>query len=221
MSDALIAMLPIAVAAIVASIPVVAMSAVLVTLNSRAVLAAFVAGTVAGLLSASLVALVAVDGVTLVADSPVWLVWLRMLLGLALVGLAVRKFLGRARPGEAVTTPAWVGSMSTIGRKKAFGVAFLLGSVNPKNVLIVVSTVSAVVYATSAVGAQVLTMVVFSVIASLGVAAPLIAVLVAGDRVQRPLTTFVSWFARYSNVVMSVVLLLLGLYVLLNALGEL
>ncbi|MDH6238075.1 GAP family protein [Cryobacterium sp. CG_9.6] len=221
MLDVLVAVLPFALGALVASLPVVAMAAVIATLNFRPVLRSFTAGWLAGLLTTGVLALVLTGAVTLATDSVAWASWLRVVLGAALVALGVRRFVTRARRGEERTEPKWVPVMQNIRPGRAFGVAFLLGSINPKNALIVLAAVAAIVNASSAVVEQFVGLFVFVVVASLGVVAPAVALRMRGDRAAAPLHSFVDWFARHSDLIIAAVLLLLGLLVLSAGLGAL
>ena len=94
---------------------------------------------------------------------------------------------------------------------KAAGLAALLGGVNPKNVLLTVSGGAAIATAASAdVGATVGAAITFAVIASLGVAAPLVVYLTAGDRAARILAELRSWLVAQNAVIMTVLLLVIG-----------
>lgn len=213
MTDALIAVLPVAFGALFASVPVIAMAAVLATLNTRAVLCSFTAGFAVGVLAVAAVGLAIVDGVSAASDSAAWVSWLRIALAVVLLALAVRKFATHVRTRDSASEPGWMANMRRTTAGRAFLVAFLLGSVNPKNAAIVLSGVSAVVAATTVVADQIVPVLVFVVIASLGVAVPLLAVATLGARATTPLESFVGWFAHNSNIVMGVVLVALAFMV--------
>ena len=58
---------------------------------------------------------------------------IKVLLGLLLVGLAVRDFRKRPRPGEQPPLPGWMRAIDSITGAKALGIAILLSALNPKN----------------------------------------------------------------------------------------
>lgn len=217
----LVAAIPIAVGAVVANLPTMAMAAGLSTLNTGPVLARFTAGWLAGLTAVTAVGLLLVDGVVLVSDSAAWVSWFQLLLGLALLMAGIRALLVRVRSGRSDEEPGWVRATRTITGRKAFGTAFLLGSVNPKNSIIALSAVAVIVDATDAVLVQIGSAIVFVLVSSLGVAAPGLAMLIFGERARRPLSTFVDGFVRHSQIVTIVVLLLLGVYVIAGAVVDL
>lgn len=218
MTAAVLAVLPVALGALAASVPVVAMAAVVAGSATRRVLASFTLGWLAGLFVASMLGLVVFDLLAADAERDPWVYGLRALLGAALVALAVRKLAARGSGGGE---PGWMRAMSTLSTARALSLAFALGSVNPKNLVIAVSGAAVVVEATPHIPTQIAAMGVFVVVASVGVAMPLVAVTVGGERASAPLGRFVDWFARHSTVVLGSVLALIGLAIMLPALAAL
>jgi Sap, sulfolipid-1-addressing protein len=98
--------------------------------------------------------------------------WLKLVLGLLLVLVAVNEWRARPAPGAEVAMPKWVGEVDTMTSSKAFGLAVVLGTINPKNLLLVVGGAAAVAQTGVSTGDQVVAWVVFTVIATIGVAAP-------------------------------------------------
>ncbi len=68
--------------------------------------------------------------------------------------------------------------MDTMGPGKAAGLAFLPASVNPKNLLLAAG--AGVAVSTPSTGAAAVTIVVFTLVAALTVAVPVVAFLCAG-----------------------------------------
>lgn len=218
MNDALIAVLPVALGALAASIPVVAMAAVVAGSAARSVAVTFTVGWVAGLLVASGVGLLVFDVMAADADRAPWVHGLRAVLGFALLAIAARKLFKR---GGGDAEPGWMRAMSSLTRARAFVLAFALGSVNPKNLVIAVSAAAVVVEATPEIPTQIVAMVAFVAVASLGVATPVVAVTVAGERAAEPMGRFVRWFGRHSGVVLGAVLAVIGIGIAVPALTAL
>lgn len=216
----LTAAMPIALGAVVANLPTAAMAAGLSTLNTGAVLARFTAGWLAGLSSVTALGLLLVDGAVAASDSAAWVSWLRVVLGLTLLALGVRKLVQKMQNTGGSDEPGWVRATRTLTGGKAFGTAFLLGSANPKSSIIALSAVAVIVDATPAVWMQIAAAIVFVAVSSVSVAAPGLAILVLGDRARTPLTRFVDGFVRRSRIITIVILLLLGAYVAANGLAE-
>ena len=216
-SGAITAVLPLAVGAVFAHLPITAMAAGLSTLNTGRVLARFTAGWLAGVAAVTAAGLLLVDTAVLVSDSSAWVKWLNLILGVGLMALGARRLVGRLRSGPASEEPGWVQTARALTGGRAFATAFLLGSVNPKSAIIALSAVAGIVDATSVVAVQITAAVVFVAVSSLGVAAPALALLVFRDRARKPLDAFVGGFVRHSDIVLTVILIALGLYVTLGA----
>lgn len=217
MTSPVVAVLPYALGALAASVPVAAMAAVLATVSSRAVLVRFTSGWVVGLTATSTLAVLLFDGVAGRSGSSDWMSWLRVLLSVVLVLLAVRKLVSRVRSGPPAGEPSWLTSLRDTTPGRAFLLAALLGSVNPKNATIVLSAMSAVLASTTVPAEQVLPVLLFVSVASLGVLAPVVALQLRGERAEASLEAFVAWFVRSSDLVMVVVLL--GLAVMVGSAG--
>ena len=94
---------------------------------------------------------------------------------------------------------------------KAFGLAAVLSSVNPKNLVLCLSGGAAI--ATAApddVSAAVVAAVVFAVVATIGVAAPVVVYLTTGDRAEAILADLKTWMVEHNAVIMAVLLLVIG-----------
>ena len=111
--------------------------------------------------------------------------------------------------------------LDTLSVPKAGGLGLALTTVNPKNLLLVVAGALAILAASPGPLGQWIALIVFTAIASLGVAAPAVLYLVLGDRAAAPLAQTKAWIVQNNATTMATVLLLLGLVVLGNGLGQL
>lgn len=94
---------------------------------------------------------------------------------------------------------------------KAAGLAVLLAAVNPKNLLLCVSGGAAIATAAAGDGsAAVVAAAVFAVVATVGVAAPVVVYLTAGDRAEEVLAELKTWMVQHNAVIMAVLLLVIG-----------
>jgi threonine/homoserine/homoserine lactone efflux protein len=92
----------------------------------------------------------------------------------------------------------------------AFGLGFLLSALNPKNLVLAAAagvTIGSVALTT---GETVGVVAVFTVLAALTVAVPVIAYLVAGDRLEQTLDRSKDWLIRNNGAVMAVLLVVFG-----------
>lgn len=92
---------------------------------------------------------------------------------------------------------------------------------NPKNAVLVISGALAIASKTYAPAGQAAALLVFTAVASLGVFAPLILWLLVGDRAIGPLDRMKVFLARHNSTIMTAVLAVLGVVVILGALGDL
>ena len=67
-------------------------------------------------------------------SSPRWLSWLKLVVGLLLLVLAVRKWMGRPR-GDEPALPGWLASIPERSPQQLVRLGALLGGANPKNLM--------------------------------------------------------------------------------------
>lgn len=211
----------IAVALVLAALPMVLITVVIVTKRPLSVSVGFIGGWMLGLALVGAVVIVVVDMAPPDGPSPRWVGFAKCALGVLLLALAVRKWSARPRDGSAPDIPKWMSAVESVTARKAVGLAFLLAAANPKNVLFVVSAATVIVDSTSRVPEQAVALAVFVVVASLGVAAPAIVHLVLGDRSGLVLAAADRWMTRNSAVIMAAVLALLGVLLLANGVAAL
>ena len=93
---------------------------------------------------------------------------------------------------------------------KALGAGLLLGTVNPKNLLLVVGGAAAVAQTGISTGDQIVAWAVFTLIASLGVGAPVVIFFALGDRAAKLLDELKTWLARNNTAIMAVLCLIIA-----------
>jgi len=221
MEEAIGQSLPIAVGVLVSPLPIVALVLMLVSRRAGSNGIAFVLGWLVGIfVLGSLVALLADGAGSGDADAPLWAALLKIVLGALLLLLAVRSWQGRPTEGESAPVPKWMASIDAFNAFKAFGVGVLLGSVNPKNLLLVVSAGTTIATATSETNQQIIAVAVFTLIASLGVLVPFGIYLMAGERAAGLLDGIKAWMIAYNAVIMTILLAVLGVKMVGDGVGS-
>ncbi|GIG27239.1 GAP family protein [Cellulomonas denverensis] len=211
MGEAIGQSLPVAVGVLISPMPIVAVVLMLLTPRARSNAAAFLIGWVAGIAVLGTLVLLIADGLAGDDDGPpAWAAWLKLVLGVLLLLLAVKNWRGRPRGDAEPPTPGWMRAVDGFTPVKALGLAVLLGAVNPKNLLLVVSGAAAIASATTDGTARVVALAVFVVIASIGVAAPLVIYLATGDRAAALLGDLRGWMVRHNAAIMTVLLAVIG-----------
>ena len=213
---------PIAVGIIFSSIPLVAVTLALLTRPHKTAVLAFLLGWMAGITLVGSLVLLLADGSSRDAQAtPGWLAWARIAIGGLLLALAARQWRSRPRNGAVAPQPTWMDMLDTLSVPKAGGLGLALTTVNPKNLLLVVAGALAILAASPGPLGQWIALIVFTAIASLGVAAPAVLYLVLGDRAAAPLAQTKARIVQNNATTMATVLLLLGLVVLGNGLEQL
>jgi threonine/homoserine/homoserine lactone efflux protein len=145
-------------------------------------------------------------------DQPAtWVSVVKIVLGVLLLFLSVRSWRGRPSQGEEPPAPKWMAALDGFTPVRAAGLSVVLADVNPKNLLLVLSGGSAIASAAGGSTSAIVTAtVVFAVVASLGVAAPVVIYLAMGDRAGAVLQALRTWLVHNNTAIMAVLLLVLG-----------
>jgi hypothetical protein len=212
MGEAIGQLLPFAVGVAVSPMPIVAVVLMLVTRRARTNGPAFLLGWIAGIAIAGAI-LLAIAGPASASDDgrpAAWVDWLKLVLGLLLLLVAVREWRGRPHEGHEVATPKWMGALDAFTPVKALGAGLLLGTVNPKNLLLIVGGAAAAAQTGISTGDQVIAWAVFTLIASLGVGAPVVIYFALGDRAAELLDELKTWLARNNTAIVAVLCLIIA-----------
>ncbi|HEY7731325.1 MAG TPA: GAP family protein [Gaiellaceae bacterium] len=212
MGEAIGQVLPFAVGVAISPMPVVAMVLMLITPQARANGVTFVLGWMLGIAVAGAILLsVASPADASEEGAPAdWVSWLKLALGVLLLLVAVKEWKARPAPGAEAPMPKWMSALDGITPVKAGGLAILLGTINPKNLLLIVGGAAAVAQTGVSAGDQTVAWIVFTLIATIGVAAPLVVYFVMGDRAPAILEELKEWMARNNTAVMAVLCLVIG-----------
>jgi len=217
------AILPLAIAVAASPVPIIAVILMLFGPKARTVGPAFALGWVLALLVVGTIVLLVADGSDVSTDETASdaASWIRLLLGLLLLGLAIRQWQSRPKEGEEPQMPKWMDTIDTFTPVRAFGLAALLAGVNPKNLALTVAAGTTIAQAGLDGGEPWLALLVFVVLASITVVLPVIYYLVAGASAERTLNTMKVWLAANNATVMFVILLIFGVKLIGDGIGGL
>lgn len=205
-------LLPLAVAIAISPLPIVAVVLMLATPRGRVNGPAFVLAWIVGLgLVGAIVILVAGDHATSDTDAPATGVsWLKLVIGVALIGLGVRHFRGRPRGGEQGDLPRWMAAVNAFRWPKALGAGLVLSAANPKNLLLTVAGAAVIAQAGLSAGQEAASLAVFVLIGTVGVAVPVVLYFALGARSREVLDRMRGWLAAHNAVIMAVLLIVIG-----------
>lgn len=214
--------LPLALGVAVSPIPIIAAILMLLSPNVKGTSVGFLVGWLVGII-------VAVTVFTLLssiipdqdpdASKPI-AGWIKIILGALLLLLAVRQWRSRPGPGEEPTMPKWMSAIDTMNAGRGLGLGFLLAAVNPKNLLLGAAAGVSIGTGGLTVGEQAVAILVFTLIAGVTVAGPVIAYLVASKRMAAPLESLRNWLVHNNATVMAVLLLVIGVAVIGKGIGS-
>jgi hypothetical protein len=152
------------------AVPVTLIPIALAAKRPPAVARAFLLGWLLGIAVVGTVVIVLADVIVLPSGNLSWFGYIKIAIGLVLIGLAGRRWLGRPRAGEDPPVPGWLASVDAMGAGRAFGLALLLAGLNPKNLALVLAGAVTIAEATAVPAQQAAALAVFTVIGSVGVA---------------------------------------------------
>lgn len=215
-------MLPYAVGIAISPIPVVAVILMLFSRRAGSNGLAYLAGWIVGLvLVIVVVQLLAGLAGTTPGSPPPWSGWLKLLLGILLVVLGVRRWRSRPPAGSAAPLPPWLQAVDDLRPGTAFAMGALLSGVNPKNLALTVAATLVLVQAGLSGVESLLAAIVFVAVAAASVAGPIVYLAVAGPAARTTLDAWRTWLEDDNATVMAVVLVVLGVVLVGHGLAAL
>jgi hypothetical protein len=196
----------------ISPMPIIAVVLMLTTAHARTNGPTFLAGWLIGLgvVGAIVLAIAGPAGASQSGAPATWVSWLKIVLGALLLLVALRQFRSRPAAGEEPGMPKWMGTIDNVRPPGAFGLGALLAGANPKNLLLAVAGAAAVAQTGISGGQQAVSYIVFALIATVGVAAPLVIYFALGDRADKTLSRVKHWMSYNNAVIMSVLCLVIG-----------
>jgi hypothetical protein len=212
MREAIGQVLPLAVAVAISPLPIVAVVLMLVTPRARTNGPAFIIGWLSGLAVLGAILLAIASGTDASDDGQPadWVSVMKLVLGVALLLLAVKQWRGRPQDGEEAPMPKWMGALDGFTAVKSLAAGAVLSSVNPKNLLLAIAAAAAISQTGISGGEQAAAWAVFALVATAGVAVPVVIYFALGERAGPVLGSLKDWMARNNRVMMAVLLLVIG-----------
>jgi threonine/homoserine/homoserine lactone efflux protein len=214
--------LPLAVGVAISPVPIIAAILMLLSPKAKGASVGFLLGWITGIVVA-IVVFTLLSSVLPAQDesgsSPVRGV-IKIILGALLLFLALRQWRGRPAQGEQATMPKWMSAIDSMTAGKALGLGFLLSAVNPKNLLMAISAGLIIGGTGLAVGQTVVVIVIFVLLAASTVLIPVVAYLIASERLAGPLDRLRAWLVHNNATIMAVLLLVIGVAVIGKGIGS-
>jgi threonine/homoserine/homoserine lactone efflux protein len=214
-------MLPFVVGIAISPLPIIVVILILLSPRARSSSLGFLLGWVVGIL-AVIVALTALSSFLPThqhqARNP-WEGVIKLVLCGLLLWMAVRQWRKRPHGDEKPELPAWMQKIDTFGFGDGLKFGLILSAANPKNVILSTSVGVDLGAADLSIEELVIATAVFVLMASSTVIIPVVAYLVASDRMHAPLASLHTWLTRENHTIMAVLLFVLGANAFGNGLG--
>jgi hypothetical protein len=204
--------LPQAIGVAISPLPIIAVILMLFSKRARSNGLAFMFGWIIALAAVgSVVLILANAGKISAGGTPSMLAYaIKLLLGLLFLFLAYRNWQKRPKPGEEPQMPAWMASIDSFTSGKSFGMAALMAGVNPKNLGLALAAALTISQGGLSGSQSWIALLVFVILASITVAAPVLYYLIAGSSAEATLTGWKVWLTANNGTVMFVLFLVLG-----------
>lgn len=224
MSGVIGELLPTAIGVMLSPLPVVGVILMLLSTKAKVNGPMFLLGWLAGLaiVVGGVVAFVDPDKLNQSDGDPSTLNGvLHLALGVLLLFLAIKQLNGRPKEGEEPEMPSWMAKMQNASPIFAFGMGAFLSSLNPKNLIFDIAAAATIVAGDLTSSEQIISVVVFMILASLTIGVPVIWYLLAGESAKAKLDVLRGYLVKYNWVIMCVLFLILGVKLIGQALPAL
>jgi hypothetical protein len=214
MWQALGALLPIAVAVALSSVPLTVTILILLSPNRGRAALPFLVGWVIGV--AAVIILSAAGAAALAKPlrrgPDMAVVVLEIVIGAALMVLAAI-YLRRRSPAGGTGLPRWLAAVDSFGPVVCFAIAVVL-SLRPKGLLLGIAGGLALSAASLKADDAILLIIIYTAIATSTVVVPIIASLIAPQRMEPKLISARDWLIVNGRIVTSVMMFMIGVVIL-------
>ena len=213
--------LPEAVGIAISPVPIVLVILMLVSARAKVNGPAFTAGWMAGVLAVAGAAFLLADVSDAATDPDAsdGVAVSKLVFGVMFFALAHKQWKRRPKPGEEPPTPKLFAAVDTMGGAKAGGLGFVACVANPKNLPLALSAGAGMAQAGATGGEGLVALLLFVVVASVTVAAPVVVYLALGDRSADVLASWKTWLVANTATVMMVLFVVLGAKMVGDGLG--
>jgi hypothetical protein len=217
MFEVLLESLPMSLGVALSPIPIAATLVLMLTPGAKANAPALLAGWVAGVLSVSLVVFWLPGFETAQGGPTPTSGYVRVALGIAMLVLAARQWIGRPGPGDEPPTPALIERLDQLTIRRSAATGFLLSALNPKNLLLVAGGANIIDTAMLTPAGQAGALIGFTLVASSTIAIPVVGHFLFQSDIEPLFARWKIWLIGNSAAVVAALLLVFGL--LLTASG--
>jgi threonine/homoserine/homoserine lactone efflux protein len=211
-ADAIGQLLSLGVGVSLSPVPIIAVVLMLGTPRARVNGPAFVLGWIVGLTIVGVIVLVIAGGAGAndAGEPATWVDWVKLVLGVLLLLVAVRQWRRRPHAGEDVALPKWMQAIDQFTPGRSFGIAAALSGINPKNLLLTTGAAAAIAQAGLDTGEEAVSLAVFILVGTFWPAAPVVIYFALGARATKLLDGLKAWMGANNTAIMAVLCLVIG-----------
>jgi len=205
--------LPYAIGIAISPVPIITVILSLFSIKARWNGPAFILGWALGILVVCIPVLVFANKPELDANAPPsqWASVIRLLLGLFLFVVAIRRWTRRPKSPEEVKLPKWLMMIEAISPVKVLLVGFFFAVVtNPKNFALTVAATLPIANSMLPGTGKAIMVSAFILISCVGVGIPVVYYLIAGESARKLLNTWRTWLVANNSAVMATLFLVFG-----------
>ena len=223
MAEAIGQVLSFGVGVALSPLPIIAVVLMLGTPRARSNGPAFVLGWVVGLALVGTVVLVVSGGAdpTDAGGPATWVSVLKLVAGVALLGLALREWRGRPRGDADAQMPGWMRTIDRFTPGRSVATGFALSAINPKNLILTVGAAAAIAQTDVGTGEQAAALAVFVLLGTLGPGLPLLIYFAMGERATHILDDLKERMSHNNAAIMAVICLVIGAKLIGDAISAL
>jgi threonine/homoserine/homoserine lactone efflux protein len=211
MGNAIGQILAFAVGIAISPIPIIGVVLMLATPKARTNGPAFLLGWVLGLAIAGTIVLLASGGADAdTSGSTGWANVLKLILGIALLVLAARRWRSRPPAGAEAELPRWMQSVDQFSVRRSASLGAALAAVNPKNLILLIGGAAAIAQTGASAGAQAVALIALIAVATIGVGTPVAIYFALGERSKHILDDLKERMSRNNAAIMAVLCLVIG-----------
>lgn len=207
-----------ALAAAASPIPIIGVILILATPRAQSNSLALLAGWLTGFVGVGAIALLVSSGSGYDVDEsgadPV-----RIALGVLFLLLALKQWRKRPKDGETSDLPGWMRAVDSFDARRSAALGFALAAINPKNLLLLVAGASAIASSDDSGAGQLAALLIFTAVASTGIATPIVVNVAAGERSEELLGRMRGWLARNNSAILAVICALIGINLIVGGAG--
>jgi threonine/homoserine/homoserine lactone efflux protein len=206
------ALLPLALGVAVSPIPIIAVLIMLLSERARVTGWGFLLGWILGIAVACCASILL--GGVLEFRSGTWQQYaaalLALLLGVVALVAAQRSWRRRPRHGQSPALPRWLATADQLSIGRSAGLGVLLSAANPKNLLLCQAAGTEIAQSHLPVSQQAWAVLLFTALAAITVALPVLTYATAKRGVSDPLNTLRTWLIAKSSAVTSILLVVIA-----------